>query len=436
MFLSDYPVGAMALAVIITLSVMYLARARAHRALDLLGRAGQRQLRLLAKSCAAFGAVLEVRNREVMLALQNEIIRRQLEWDFQRVAAAVEQDMTKFQHLERAINEHITLLGEDFERSTQVPPAAPGWIGAVDAIAKLQLDTHPEPVGRILQDIHSSVQDQQREVMREYRWAVNARHKILADMRPLWRRLSRQTMAVGKDSRDLLSRIHRVDTQMAAFRELCANRADVRVESFLARWLVALALSVTAIVIAVLNVSLLEPSLSTLLVAPASTQVSLTAITFTLAVMGMALLLSECARITRLLPLLDGLPRRSRMLLTVLAVLVMLTLVAGESALLASSHGALAPGWTHPVSVWGLAIVGFVVPMLLALLSPALESLLTMSRPVLMSLSIALLTILAIVFRVAGKLWRELTGFAQPVYDLIIVLPLSIEMAIAKRREG
>lgn len=442
MFLSDYfasasataSASAIVLAVIITMAVMYLARERAHRMLEQLGRSGQRQLRLVAKTCVAWGAALEVRNREVMLALQNEITRRQLEWDFQRVAGAVEQDMTKFQHLERAINEHITLLGEDFERSTQVPPAAPGWIGAVDAIAKLQLDTHPEPVGRILQDIHSSVQDQQREVMREYRWAVNARHKILADMRPLWRRLSRQTMAVGKDSRDLLARIHRVDTQMAAFRELCANRADVRVESFLARWLVALALSVAAIVIAVLNVSLLQPPLSSLLMAPASTEANLTAAAFTLAVMGMALLLSECARITRLLPLLDGLPRRSRTLLTVLTVVVMLTLIVGESALLASSHGALAPGWSHPISVWGLAIVGFVVPMLLALLSPALESLLTTSRPVLMSFSIALLAIAAIFLRVTGKLWRELTSLARPVYDLIIVLPLSIEAAIAKRR--
>src|SRR5690606_24646506 len=241
MLWNEYPTLSLALAVVVGIAVMYIVRTRAHRAIDSLGRAGHRQLRLMARGCTALAALLNVRNREVMLALQTEITRRQLEWDFQRVAAAVEQDMTKFQQLERAINEHITLLGEDFERSTQVPPAAPGWIGAVDAIAKLQLDTHPEPVGRILQDIHNSVQDQQREVMREYRWAVNARHKILADMSPLWRTLSRQVATVGKDSRDLLARIHRVDTQMAAFRELCANRAEVRVESLLARWLVALA---------------------------------------------------------------------------------------------------------------------------------------------------------------------------------------------------
>lgn len=434
MLWTDSPVPGAALAIVVALAVMYLVRERAHTAIDQLGRAGQRQLRLLARACAALGAALQVRNREVMLALQTEITRRQLEWDFRRVAAAVEQDMTKFQHLERAINEHITLLGEDFERSTQVPPAAPGWIGAVDAIAKLQLDTHPEPVGRILQDIHSSVQDQQREVMREYRWAVNARHKILADMRPLWRRLSRQVGAVGKDSRDLLARIHRVDTQMAAFRELCANRADVRVESFLARWLVALMLASAAAVVAVLNTHLLQQPLAVLFADATGTLPMLTAAAFTLAVMGMSLLVSECLRVTRLLPLLDGLPRRSRVLFSTLVALVTLALIGGESTLLASSHGEVAPGWVQPVAVWGLASAGAVVPLVLALLSPSLESLLATSRPVLMGFAIALLSLAAILLRAAGRLWRELARLSHHVYDLLLFLPLAIETALAKRR--
>jgi hypothetical protein len=436
MLWTEHPALGATLAIIIAIAVMYLVRDRAHKAIAQLGHAGQRQLRLFARACATLGDALRVRNREVMLALQTEITRRQLEWDFQRVAAAVEQDMTKFQHLERAINEHITLLGEDFERSTQVPPAAPGWIGAVDAIAKLQLDTHPEPVGRILQDIHNSVQDQQREVMREYRWAVNARHKILADMRPLWRRLSRQVTAVGKDSRDLLARIHRVDTQMAAFRELCANRADVRVESFLARWLVALVLASSAAVVAVLNTHLLQQPLTVLFAQSSGTLPMLTAAVFTLAMMAMSLLVSECAHITRLLPLLDGLPRRNRILFSTVATLVMLALIGGESALLASSHGDVAPGWVQPMAVWGLASAGVVVPLVLALLSPAIESLLATSRPVLMSFAIALLSLTTIALRLTGRLWRELARLAHHVYDLLLFLPLSVEAAIAKRRDS
>lgn len=421
----------------LALAVLYLVRFRAHAAIARASRAGHRVLRLSARACTRLAGQIQVRNREVMLALQTEITRRQLEREFHRVAAAVEQDMTKFQHLERSINEHITLLAEDFERSTQVPPAAPGWIGAVDAIARLQAENNPEPVGRVLQDIHNSVQDQQREVMREYRWAVNARHKILADLRPLWRKVSKQVTAVGRDSRDLLARVHRIDTLMAAFRELCANRADVRVESFLARWLVALVLTFAAVVIGVLNVDLLALPLSALFRGQAGQSgslVSLTAIAFTLGVTGSALLLSECAQVSRLLPLIGGLPRHTRILLTALASLLLGALAVGEALLLASVAGADLPGWPRTLSSWGMASVGLVVPLLLALLAPSLESLLATSRPVSASAAAALLTISSLLLRLMGRLLLELGRLAHLLYDVILFLPLALEEALAQRR--
>lgn len=436
MFWPQFPGVAIAAWVLVALAAMYLLRARAHRFIERASRAGQRWLRIAARACAALAAQIQGRNREVMLALQTEITRRQLEREFSRVAAAVEQDMTKFQHLERSINEHITLIAEDFDRSTQVPPAAPGWIGAVDAIAKLQAENNPEPVGRVLQDIHNSVQDQQREVMREYRWAVNARHKILADLRPLWRKVSKHVVAVGRDSRDLLGRAHRIDTQMAAFRELCANRADVRAESFLARWLVALVLTAAGLVLGVLNVVLLGLPLSAMFEqAPqTSSTIGLIAIAYTVAVVAAALLLSECMQVSRLLPLIGGLPRHTRILLTVIATLLVAALAAGEAVLLASAAGADLPGWPQTLSAWGMANVGVVVVLLLALLAPSLESLLAMSPPVLASAAAVGLTVVALLLRLCGRLWLEVGRLSHHLYDILLFLPLAIEEAIAQRR--
>ncbi len=162
-----HPALLWSLLVLLVIVFGYLARRPVHRLIERFARGGHRLLRLAGRTCAALSQRIDSRNREVMLALQMEITRRQLEREFHRVAAAVEQDMTKFQHLERAITEHIAVLAEDFERSTQVPPAAPGWISAVDAIAKLQAENNPEAVARVLSDIHTSVQDQQRETMRD-----------------------------------------------------------------------------------------------------------------------------------------------------------------------------------------------------------------------------------------------------------------------------
>lgn len=433
-FWPEFPAAAISLWIVIAIAALYLARGTAHRAIARAARGGQRLLRLLARTIVVTTAHMEARNREVMLALQMEITRRQLEREFHRVAAAVEQDMTKFQHLERSINEHINLMGEDFERSAQVPPAPPGWVEAVDAIAKLQTETNPEPVGRVLQDIHSSVQDQQREVMREYRWAVNARHKILADLRPLWSRVSKQVAAVGRDSRDLLARVHRIDTQMAAFRELCANRADVRVESFLARWIVALALSGVALVLAALNINLLALPLGGLLIGQ-TLLAQLTGVAFTLAVMATALVLCESTQVSRLLPLIGGLPRRPRIVLVVVSTLLLLLLAAGEALLLAFTASARTTG-SLALATWGAASAGFVVPLLLALLSPALEALLATSRPVLASMLIALLSTSAVLLRLLGRIWFELGRLARHVYDLLIFIPLAIERSISARHHA
>lgn len=434
---SQYPVAAATLAVVVGIAVLYLSRRTAHRLIERLGRAGYRFARLFSRSSAQLAVRIDARNREVMMALQMEITRRQLEREFQRVAAAVEQDMTKFQHLERSINEHVNVMEEDFERSAQVPPSPPGWVDAVDAIAKLQTETNPEPVGRVLQDIHSSVLDQQREVMREYRWTVNARHKILADLRPLWRGVSKQVATVGRDSRDLLARAHRIDTQMAAFRELCANRGDARIESFLARWLMALALSAVALILATLNVNLVAAPLANLIAGEGMTS-WLTAGALTLAVMAAALVLSEATQVSRLLPLIGGLPQRSRVVLIVLSSVLLLILVAGEALLLKSHALARTSGLGNNAlgseGAWGAATAGVVIPLLIALLSPALEAFLATSRPVFAAAMVALLNTFAVVFRLLGKAWMELFRAVHHLYDLILFLPLALERALVARR--
>lgn len=435
-FWSDYPLAAVTLAVIVGISILYLSRSTAHRFIERVGRAGYRFARLFSRSCATLAARIDTRNREVMLALQMEITRRQLEREFQRVAAAVEQDMTKFQHLERSINEHVNVMEEDFERSAQVPPSPPGWVDAVDAIAKLQTETNPEPVGRVLQDIHNSVLDQQREVMREYRWTVNARHKILADLRPLWRGVSKQVATVGRDSRDLLARAHRIDTQMAAFRELCANRGDARVESFLARWLMALALSAVALILATLNINLLAAPLANLIAGEGATS-WLTAGALTVAVMAAALVLSEATQVSRLLPLIGGLPQRARVMLMIMSSVLLAALVTGEALLLKSHAGirvSVAGSALGNEAAWGAATAGVVVPLLIALLSPALEAFLATSRPVFAATMVAILNAFAVLSRLVGKVWLELCRAAHQVYDLILFLPIALEKALVARR--
>ncbi|MDX9875873.1 MAG: hypothetical protein RBS88_13265, partial [Spongiibacteraceae bacterium] len=263
---------------------------------------------------------------------------------------------------------------------------------------------------------------------------VNARHKILADLRPLWRKVGAQVAAVGRDSRDLLQRAHRIDTHIAAFRELCANRADVRVDSFIARWVVAAVLTGSAVVLAVLNAELLALPLAALLSPMDGAVVGLTAAAYTAAIVATALLLSESSRVTRLLPLIGNLPRHSRILLTLLAGSLLTALVAGEALLMTAVNTVASTSLSQPLPTWGIVAVAVSVPLLLALLTPAIESLLATTRPVLVSLLIGALSLAGLLLRLAGRLWMELGQLCHHLYDIIIFLPMALERAWRRHR--
>jgi hypothetical protein len=75
-----------------------------------------------------------------------------------------------------------------------------------------------------------------------------------------------------------------------------------------------------------------------------------------------------------------------------------------------------------------------VIPLLLAVLAPALESLLATSRPVLASAAVVALTAGAVLLRLLGRLWLELGRLVHHLYDLILFVPLAIEQTLAQRR--
>ncbi len=86
------------------------------------------------------------------------------------------------------------------------------------------------------------------------------------------------------------------------------------------------------------------------------------------------------------------------------------------------------------LAVWGSASAGFVVPLLLALLSPALEALLATSQAVLAGMLVLLLSSGAVLLRLAGRAWLEIGRLMHHVYDVVIFLPLAVEQAIAERK--
>ena len=81
---------------------------------------------------------------------------------------------------------------------------------------------------------------------------------------------------------------------------------------------------------------------------------------------AVALLLSEATQVTRQLPLIGGLPRNTRVMLTGMAATLLLVLAVGESLLLAEAEAL--SGLSASAASWSLAGLGFLLPLMLALL--------------------------------------------------------------------
>ena len=80
----------------------------------------------------------QARNREVLLAAGREAKERIIEREFERIDTAVRRDLAECPTVHRRLTEQATALEEDHEQSKEVPPAPPGWVKAVQAVAEIE----------------------------------------------------------------------------------------------------------------------------------------------------------------------------------------------------------------------------------------------------------------------------------------------------------
>lgn len=422
LFTPQIPALSIAVWVLVALALMFLGRNTAHRALLRGARLGHAQLRLVARALQRAADRGAQRNQQALRELQQELVRRQMERELQRLGDVVERDLAGFQQLQRQLNEQVTAVAEDYEHATQVPPAAPEWVAAVDAIARLPADASADTVGRILSDIHTTIQSQQREAMREYRWTVNARHKILAGMRPHWRKLAALLEQVTVKLDGLQRRIRHIDRLMERFEALLGG-GRVTHTAIGARFVLSALVLGLAATVAVFNFELLSRPLTQAFgdarLGPLPLA-SYAAVVHTLAVVGLGIVLFEALQVTRMFPLICGMPVRARRLLVFLAGTLLAVLAVLES-LLAAWWQAQNPGL--PLQVLGL--LGILVPPLLVLAMLPLESFSYTLRPMMASVGVAVMHLVAVAARFLGMLLLQLGQLAVQLYDLVLVLPLA-----------
>ncbi len=433
---------------VVSVAILYLARRTAHQAIRTATGAFARGLRLAAHSVAHARTRLSARNREVLLAAGREAKERIVEREFERMGDSVRKDLTNYPALHRALSESITRIEDNHQSAVDVPPEAPGWVRAVEAVAQLDVRNGG---GDVLADIHKSLVKAHKEAMETYRTASGERHALLRKMMPEWRQILDTLGRVNKSVESLLTRAVAVDRHMQEYEDIVRGHdraASTLSSSSVVQFFVSALVIVVAIGGAAINFSLIARPMAEMVGGTsyigAFRTADVAALVIIMVEISMGLFLMESLRITRLFPVIGALPdkTRVRMIWITFAILLLLAsveaglaymrevLLQDELATGALLRGEAAGGlqndylWITTAAQMGM---GFILPFALVFIAIPLETFVHSLRTVLGLLGIASLGALALLLRVLSHGMRHLGTLAERLYDLPLFVPLWLE---------
>ena len=455
MFVLSSPAAWLLWFILLTVA-MYFARLPAHRAILSLARAIHHAMRLATHSLRLAEQKLAARNREVLLAAGREAKERIIEREFERIDASVRRDLSECPTLHRRLTEQATKLEEDHDQSKAVPLTPPGWVKAVKAVAEIDAKGDPM-VAEVLGSINESMAKAQDRAREEYRAATKDRHLRLKAMLASWRKAVQLLGQVDGKVTRLLQRTQIVDRHIAEYEEIIrqTDRAERMLSSSsLVQFFVSVFVLVIAIGGAVINFNLIARPMAEMVGGTnfiGTWQVAdIAALVIILVEVSMGLFLMESLRITRLFPVIGALPDKWRVIMvwTTLGLLTALASVeaglaymrevllqdelATSALLRGEGAGALANEylWITTAAQMGM---GFILPFALTFVAIPLETFVHSLRTVLGVCAIGGLRGLAGALRLLGAGCRYLGRFLVDVYDIVIFLPLWLEVQVKAR---
>lgn len=452
-----YPLLSILIWFVVAIAMLYLARYPAHRAIKSLSRVIHHGMRLASRSVLLAEERLVHRNKEVLLAAGRESVERLIEREFQRVDAVVKRDLSGYPALQHTLAEQITRIDEDYRESAELPPPPPTWVNAVKAIAKIPFNNDPT-VANIFKEIHKSITKQYKSTMDEYRKSTGARHALLRQMMPYWRKLTQTLDQVGKKISGLQERATVIDHRMEDYEEIRAksNKAERMLESSsMTQFFISALVLLIAFGGAVINFNLIALPMSEMVgggsyIGQFKTS-NVAALVIILVEVAMGLYLMESLRITKLFPVIGSMDDKMRRRMIWVTFGILLILACVESALafmrdrIAADMQALrqslaAVEGAQPVNSWiptvGQMVMGFILPFALTFVAIPLESFISSSRTVMGFVLVGLLRGTAFLLRLMGNIASYLGELLVNLYDVLIFPPLWIEKFVHSRAQA
>jgi hypothetical protein len=447
----DNPGPSILVLIVAAVIFMYFAREPIQRVLKTLAQGLSGGLYLIAGWCNETAERLKSRSHELLLEAGRDSQEQRIEQEFRRLESNYARDLAEYPKLHLKLDENITQIDSDYRDAAEVPPAAPGWGDVVEAITKVK-GMNTAAVENLLDDIHDSAVEAEKDALQQYRAASAKRHKILASMAPRWKELKGVLERVGKSVSALLESTRRIDGYMDRYEQI--QNGDDRSARNLASsagklFIISLIVIGIAVAAAFINFQLIALPMSELV--PSGTRLvgmpvaSVAALVIVLMEVAAGIFLLDALGITHLFPQIGTLPASRRrlvfsvalgslfLLASIEASLAVLReqLVEAEMSLMESlaggGQGAVARATGSLIPVVGQAVLGFTLPWILAMIAVPLEMLIESGRHVVNRIIVLLLHGLGLVARFMAYVLQYAILLLAHLYDAIIMIPIQIE---------
>lgn len=452
--------AALSLAVLWLASVVFLWAAR-EPMLALLRSLGQllrEGCEGLANACERAAQELRERGDAALHAAGVLEARGRLGREIGRVDSAFSERLGQYSGLQRRLDDLLVKLEKDYADCAETPPKVPGWSTAVRAIAQIPTPNDAN-VQKVLESIRESSEDAEEKALKQHRDDTKQRHKLLGAMATCW-----------KDVRDLMARMGgtvaaaieattRIHGYVEEYEKVSKQEeAATRALTFSAAKLFAVSTLVLSVAFggAFVNFQLIALPMSELV--PAGARIgglpvaTISALVIVLMETALGIFILDLLGITDLFPKLQGVPASRRRLLLSLSLAGLFFLACVESSLavlresIAEADAALrlslggdearaiAQASSSKIPVIGQAVLGFVLPFILAMVAIPLEMLLDSGRHVLGALCVLGLSAVGALARGGAYLSGALSTLLVSVYEIYISIPLRIERAVRQPR--
>ncbi|MET1257181.1 hypothetical protein [Aliikangiella maris] len=441
--------------------VFYLGRVQAHKVFQSTGSAIYTLMRQWALSLLKLELRMTQRNHEILVANGTKAAEKSIEREFTRINHIVQRDLAQYPGLHRQIMEAVEKIESDYQKSVGAAPLPPAWSEVVETISNLPSNGDPTVI-KILTNIKKAVEQSHEQTLKTYKKASAESHRLLAQMQPQWRSIHGCLNAV-KDKISGLDKCSKtIDQQVSHYVEILAakNSALNRLESSaLTQFFISGLVLFIAILGGLINFQLIAMPMSEMVGGASyigSMKTSdIAALVIILIEIAMGLFLLESLRITHLFPVISSMDdqMRKKMMIVTFVILTILASIEASLAymrdLLALDREALQQSLVNIGAETGIVearfrwipslgqmIMGFILPFALAFIAIPLESFIHSLRIILGLCIIGVLRLLRVIVRMFGSLCRHLSDIMVSLFDLTIMLPVSLEQLIKQRRTG